>query len=214
VIDTPEERPRDAGALTQISVLVLAAGAGRRLGLGPKAHVALGDETFLDRIVRACRQARLGAVRVVGSPDDPRIAGACCGLDVDLTINPDPSRGMCSSVHAGLERLALASPTGVMVFPVDVPLVRPQTLACLGETLASRPDAWARPVFRGRSGHPVVLGLRVAREIVALGPSLPLREALRRSLAERVDVGCDDPGTVADIDLPEHLQAARRAASA
>ena len=65
--------------LTHVHVVVLAAGSGSRLGLGPKAHVVLGDETFLSRIVRSCREAELGPVLVVGGQGDARIADACAG---------------------------------------------------------------------------------------------------------------------------------------
>jgi molybdenum cofactor cytidylyltransferase len=194
-----------------IHVLIVAAGAGKRLGLGPKAHVTLGEETFLSRVVRSCREAALEAIRVVGSVHDPHIVSACERLGVSFTANEAPERGMSSSVYAGLKAtLSDDSHDGVLVFPVDVPLVRGETVRLLARALSETTDIWARPVFRGENGHPVGLGSALVPRLLTMTEPAPLRDALRALGARAVDIACDDAGVVADIDLPEHLEAARR----
>jgi CTP:molybdopterin cytidylyltransferase MocA len=208
----PSARPRGTESRGLVHVVVLAAGEGRRLGLGPKAHVTLGDETFLSRVLRSCRDADVGPVHVVGSPRDARIEAACARLGARLTLNPAPERGMSSSVNLGLAAAQEEGPAGgVLVFPVDVPLVEARTLRLLGGALALGPDVWARPVFRGTSGHPVALGSGVIPALLSMGATVPLRDALRLLDARRVDVDCDDAGVITDIDLPEQLAAARAA---
>jgi 2-C-methyl-D-erythritol 4-phosphate cytidylyltransferase len=60
--------------------LVLAAGLGERLGLGPKAWLTLGGRTLLERAVTVMRQV---CTRVIVGvrPEDVERAGALCGTD-------------------------------------------------------------------------------------------------------------------------------------
>jgi molybdenum cofactor cytidylyltransferase len=174
----------------------------------------LRDRSFLLRIVASCRDAGLGAIYAVGSPDDPRIEAACAELGARLVLNVDPARGMSSSVHAGLlEVVRGAATSGVVIFPVDLPLVRADTVGLVAHAAVARPDAWARPLFEGASGHPVALGARLVPRILDAGPSVPLRDALRAIDAPGLDVACDDPGVVADVDDREDLARARAVAT-
>ena len=195
-----------------VAVVILAAGSGRRLGLGPKAHVVLQGETFLTRIVDRSRKAGLGPLHVVGSALDSRIAAACTQLQARLVVNEDPSRGMSSSVHVGLLDVASASggdAPAVVVFPVDFPLVLGSTLRDLRLAALLHPETWSRPCFKGESGHPVVLGANLASHVRTKGPHEPLREVLRVWSIPPVDVECEDRGIVLDIDEPGDLVAAR-----
>lgn len=194
--------------LGDVEVIVLAAGAGRRLGAGPKAHVRLGAETLLSRVVRSARGAGLEEIRVVGGAADPSIAGACAALDVVLAQNPEPERGMFSSVQVALR--ASARSVGAIIFPVDVPLVETSTVASLARALASAgADAWVRPVHAGRRGHPIGLGAGLLAPLLELDPVTPLRDALVAVGARPLDVPSADAGVVLDIDTPDDLAAAR-----
>jgi len=204
----------DDAELARVCVVVLAAGAGRRLGLGPKAHVVLGGATFLHRVVGVCRAAGLVRIRVVGGPEDAHISSACAAERAELTVNPDPARGMSSSVYEALRAERGEPKRGVLVFPVDFPLVRPATVRAVALAAMAAGDAWARPVFAGRRGHPVGLGEALPPRLLAQGPAVPLREALRELRAHTTDLVGDDPGVVADIDLPADLEAARHAMAA
>ncbi len=190
-----------------VGAIVLAAGEGRRLGLGPKAHVDLGGATFLERVVRTCRDAGIDRVWVVGRPTDTRIEPACEALSVALVVNPEPERGMSSSVHVGLRAAQDAGMLGVVVFPVDHPLVRTDTVANL--MAAVREDAYARPVHGGRHGHPVVLGAAVITGLLAHDLRPSLRDALGALGARRIDLAVEDAGTVDGVDLAADLARVR-----
>jgi molybdenum cofactor cytidylyltransferase len=194
--------------MPNVVAVVLAAGSGRRLGRGPKAHVLLGQTTFLARVVGALHDAGLTAIHVVGSTHDPSIRAASLTLGTRLVLNPEPERGMSSSVHVGLcQALEDDSVEGVLVMPVDLPLVRVTTLRLLaGSVTADGTAMCARPVFGGTSGHPIALSRELALTVVAGDPATPLRDALLG--ARTVDVACDDPGVLHDIDRPEDLERA------
>lgn len=199
---------------SDVGVLVLAAGEGRRLGLGPKAHVRLGEETFLERVVRTSREAGLRAIWAVGSPNDALLPAACAALQIHYVLNPTPALGMSSSIHAGLAAALSAasseSPRALLIFPVDVPLVRASTLRAL--VAAEHTDACARPLHAGRHGHPILLGAALAARILSLGPGVPLRDALASVRAAFVDVAVDDSAALSNVNTPADLTAARRGA--
>jgi CTP:molybdopterin cytidylyltransferase MocA len=188
-------------------VVVLAAGSGRRLGLGPKAHVLVGGVSLLARVVATCRTAGLRRVLVVGSAHDARIAPACATLGVELLANEAPDRGMASSVILGLAATARGR-SAALIFPVDTPFVRPDTVAQIAAAVRGARDSWARPVHEKEGGHPIALGARVIARVVAAGHDAPLRQTLRALAVPRVDVVTDDTGVARDIDTLADLRMA------
>ncbi len=169
----------------------------------------LGEATFLVRVVGALQEAGLSKVHVVGSAEDSSIGSASQALGACLTLNPAPDRGMSSSVHVGLSRaLEDESVRGILVMPVDLPLVRVATLRLLLQSLADDGTAMcARPIFEGTHGHPIALSRALAVMVLARGPTTPLRDALLGT--RTVDVACDDPGVLHDVDHLEDLERAR-----
>jgi len=191
-------------------VVVLAAGRGQRLGLGPKAHIDLAGRSFLARVVHACREARLGPIWVVGRRDDPVIAASAAALGARVVLNESPERGMSSSVRLGLESSRRAKLAGVLVFPVDYPLVRSATVAAVARAvLEPTGRAWARPTHAEQGGHPIAFQLALVEKILHESAELPLRDALRLHGGVAMDVPCDDAATLHDIDTPAELEAAR-----
>ena len=67
--------------MTDVDAIVLAAGQGQRLGLGPKAWLELDGRTLLDRAVATMRHVASG-ITVGVSADDVERARAACGSDV------------------------------------------------------------------------------------------------------------------------------------
>ena len=182
-----------------IAAVILAAGASSRMGT-IKALLPLHGETLLSRIVRLGRAA--GAERLVvvlGPPHGERIAAA---LPPGVTVawNPDPSRGMLSSVQAALPGLfgPAEQGRGALLWPVDVPLV---ALASVQRLLAADPTQLAAPCHGERGGHPLWLPAALFPEVLALPATASLRTLRARHPLTRVAV--DDPGVLRDLDTPE-----------
>lgn len=203
------------------SAVILAAGAGTRLGGVAKALLVGSDgRTFLARILDTARQVGLdGAVVVVGQPFAAEVGSEADRLGAAVIVNPAPERGMANSVALGFAALAdlTAQATGVAgaaamfagvdaawLWPVDHPDVRPATLHSLMSALRQH-DA-ARPVYEGRGGHPPL----VARSLFARLASCTDAPGGARSVlasADTIDVVVDDPGCVRDVDTPRDLEA-------
>src|SRR5262245_58361140 len=97
---------RDARGRVKIGAVILAAGAGTRLGGVAKALLAIGGRTFLARIVAAAREVGTeDIVVVVASPHGDAVAAAARELGARVVVNPLPERGMASSVAGGFGAL-------------------------------------------------------------------------------------------------------------
>jgi len=138
-----------------VGAVILAAGAGERLG-GPKLRQGAGGRTFLERVLATVVAAGCApVVCVVRAADRDWAAAQVESAGGAVVVNPAPERGALSSLRLGLDRLGAC--TGALVAPVDHPFVAAATCRALVAAFAARTDAVVKPVWEGRSGHPVII---------------------------------------------------------
>jgi molybdenum cofactor cytidylyltransferase len=183
----------------------------------PKLLLPYGEQTVIGAVVTALKGGGVEDIIVVIDPDDRGLAQWAGNHGVGFTLNPDPGRGMLSSIQAGIESLgrgtALAARGGVLlVCPADLPALRPDTVSHLLARQAEGDAALVLPVHRGRRGHPLLIAARLVPEIGTLDPAIGLRQLLDRHAEDLVEVDVADPGVVQDMDTPQdyrHLLGAR-----
>ena len=184
--------------------IVPAAGSAERFG-GRKLLAALEDgEPLLDRTIAALLDGGVDQIIVVVAPDADELqrdVNAFTDARVWPVVNPDPSRGMFSSLQAGM---AEAEGDALVVLPADMPFVQGATVRLLLETFTAKP-AIVSPRFNGKRGHPVILPPSLRDEIRAADPHLTLHDILKRHQDQRVDIAVDDQGVIRDVDRPEDL---------
>lgn len=191
--------------------IVPAAGRSRRMGR-PKPLLPFRGTTFVAALVDGLVAAGVRAVAVVTAPGDRAIAAwAAAAAAVVPAVNPEPGRGMLSSVQAGLDALGgaaalVAGGEPLVVCPVDVPAVRPQTVRTLIERVRTGGALLAVPVYRRRRGHPLVVAPAAIAEIPTLDAGVGLRQLLARHPEETAEVPVEDPGTVANVNTREDLR--------
>ena len=181
-----------------VGALILAAGAGRRIGMGPKALLVQDGATFLEHCVRVCRKAGCSPVRVVVRPEVPELHDLAVSLADVVVLNPDPERGMFSSVQCGLKDVDLDAAAGFVLHPVDHPRVLHDTVAKVAAQISA--DSWVVPRFKNRSGHPIGIGVDVIEKLSALPDRFTLREALEHVAARRIDIDVLDPGVLENVN--------------
>ena len=178
----------------RVRPLILAAGAGTRFG-GAKLSARVDGKPLLRHVIDAVRDAEPGPrpVIVLGPTDPP-------GVDLGGTTivrNPDPARGLASSLQIGwqaaLTRFPLedAAPNAVLVLLGDQPFVDPAVVRRLSE-LPPDPD---RPIvaarYRGSTArNPVRIEVTAGALVEAAGGD--------RGLGPIIDA---NPGSVRWLDV-------------
>jgi len=186
-----------------IAGLVLAAGAGVRFGADESKLLAeLDGRPVLEWAVRAvCDVAELERVVVVlGSRADEVLAGVDFGR-AEPVVCDDWSHGQSVSLVCGLRALAGASK--VVVTLGDEPLVSAEVVALLAAA-----EGGTRALYRGRPGHPVVLGPAELQALISLRGDRGARDLLRGG--PTIEVGHICSGR--DVDTPDDLEAIRNEA--
>lgn len=154
--------------------LVLAAGAGRRMG-GPKALIGPLAEFGRTPLAQVCSQVHAAGctdvIAVIGAQadrvlaaleDDPWPEHDCvaAGLPGWLRVveATDWDEGMGASLRAGLAALDRTSATAALITLVDLPDVGTPIFRRVLAEASGEPSALARASFDGRPGHPVLIG--------------------------------------------------------
>jgi CTP:molybdopterin cytidylyltransferase MocA len=189
--------------------LLLAAGAGRRMGT-PKALVRDDDGTsWLRRSVRVLADGGCDEVHVVLGAAADAAGPLLDGLGAHVVVARDWAEGMGASRRAGLAAVGAGSTSqAVLVSLVDLPDV---TAAVVARVLASGsgPQVLARAAYDGRPGHPVLLGRGHWAPVVetAVGDA-----GARGHLATSgvVLVECGDLATGRDVDTRRGAPASPR----
>ncbi|MFE8071521.1 nucleotidyltransferase family protein [Marinobacteraceae bacterium S3BR75-40.1] len=186
-----------ANSQTEIPVIILAAGAGSRLGRACKPLLRMGDETLLEWAVRGARSVSRQVHVVVGS-QSTLVRLRTRQKPNRWVFNPEWSQGMASSLQSGLRSLP-STAKGAVVMLVDQPRVPQAHLASLVQLANRNPkNAVATRVGRG-PGAPAYLPRRLWREIMALEGDRGARAVLVRAHAACLDC----PEAAWDVDTQE-----------
>lgn len=189
------------------AAVILAAGLSSRMGRF-KPLLPLGDGTVLSACVDMFRDNGVEHVHVVTGNRADEVRQAAGLLDAVVVHNSDYESGMYSSVCTGLSGLP-ADVDRVFMLPVDIPLVRRETVARLmAEFERVQPDV-LYPRFRGERGHPPLISRSLFPDIFAHDGTGGLRAVLERHESGARDLDVADFGTVHDLDHPEDYELAR-----
>lgn len=183
--------------------LLLAAGAGRRMG-GPKALLRDAAGTaFVTRAVEVLRDGGCDEVTVVvgAASDEVR---ALLGPEAAVVVAADWASGMGASLRAGLADPSLGDADAVVVSLVDLPDVGAEVVRRLLTVAPPSPGALARSTYDGVPGHPVLIGRDHWAGVAATAEGdRGARDYLRAH--PPVLVECGDLATGRDTDTPESL---------
>lgn len=196
--------------------LVLAAGAGKRLGRGPKALLPFKGRPLLEHVLAQLAGGGCGPVAVVLGAEAERVRKAAVTGPAAVVVNSDWESGMASSFRIGVEAAAAAAPGAayLLVALVDQPGT---SAAVVARLLAARapgrisvagyrdPDPAADPGVL-RRGHPVLFDLDLARQAAAGARGDEGGRSFLAANSRLVDVvDCTGLGDIRDVDTPADL---------
>lgn len=180
------------------------------------AHKALVDfrgKTFLARLLEVTKHPQIGLTRVVLGAGDEEIRAALQLPEEIVILNPEWRRGQLSSIQAAVralsdDPLAEDSIDGVLLCPVDHPLISGELVASLVEAFYYLGQPIVVPTFNGRRGHPVIFARSLFAELLAAPDDQGARAVVWEHAADVAEVPTEEEGVVLNLDDPETLRQA------
>lgn len=181
-----------------IAAIILSAGYSSRMGEF-KPLLPFGDATVLERDVSLFRDAGIEDVRVVIGHRAADLLPLVERLHARPVMNEDYADGMFSSVLAGVASLG-DDVEAFFLLPVDIPLVRRETISMLADAFRRGNGSILYPVFYGKRGHPPLIAARYRKEIIAWSGEGGLKSFLSRHDPEAVNIETEDESILLDMD--------------
>ncbi|WP_405683418.1 NTP transferase domain-containing protein [Streptomyces sp. NBC_00057] len=189
-----------------VAGLLLAAGGGRRLGGQPKALLEHRGRPLVEHAVRVLREGGCDRVHVVlgAAAEEVRARADLAGCTV--TVNPEWTEGMGSSLRAGLGTLPGTGADAALVLLVDQPGIGADAVARVRSAYRSRTSLVAAS-YDGERGHPVLFGADRWADIAAGAVGDRGARAYLRAHRDAITlVECSDVAQAYDIDTVEDLK--------
>ena len=211
-----DQRSTRGLAWPAVVAVLLAAGSSSRFGAENKLLADVAGEALVVRVARALLSSRIAGVVVV-TPADPTAISTAIGplrrgqsSRLRLVANPDPTRGISSSIAIGIGAVPAAA-TGALIVPGDMPSLTPSTCDTLVSVFeSSGGDAVIHAATPdGGQRNPVIWPRRLFASLMALEgdtggkPLIACERAVRPGHVIAVPFAA--PDLFLDIDVPDDL---------
>ncbi len=189
-----------------ISCLLLSAGSSSRFG-SPKALARLNQTTtvieHIQKIVLASQMNEI--IIVLGDRAEQIKPFIFQGQGIKVVCNENYRRGQTSSFKAGLLRADTGS-LGVMLLPIDYPLIQTQTLRILVEKFLETTPSVILPSHNGKNGHPPIFHARLSEELLLVDDSTPIHTCIRQHADDKVILPVNDIGVVTSFNTAQEFE--------
>ena len=184
----------------KIAALILAAGAGGRIGK-PKWQLEFEGKTFLEILCDKLSAVQLQLTDVIC------VKRKEFGIKNSLlkhVINPTPEYGMISSLYYGVK--AYPNYDAYLIWPVDHPFVEISTISELKKAFETSHRKVIRPIFKGTPGHPIILPKAVAEKMLSPNFDGGLRNFIKQYDVKIADITVDDENILKNINTTADLE--------
>ena len=128
-------------------------------------------------------------------------------IKVVVIHNPDYDKGMFASIKTGIEGISdygEKDVNGVLLLPVDYPLINETHYAKLYDAWLDKSDQFAVPCYYGKKGHPLLIPKRAWSEIVSYAGDNGLKGITNayEDRGEILRVEMKDERVLLDMDTP------------
>jgi molybdenum cofactor cytidylyltransferase len=193
------------------AAVLLAAGAGSRMGHRPKCLIERDGQALIRRTAQCLLDADIQDLVVVLGHYAQEIAPALAGLPVTVVINPHPEQGIISSQRLGLQSLSVTCDAVVMCL-ADQPLIETQDITDLLQAFTQRPSNTdlVYPQVQGQPGNPVALSAAVRAAVLQAHDDFGCQtwRQLNRTLVH--GWASDNPHYITDLDSQADIAALKQ----
>lgn len=188
----------------QLGAIILAAGLSSRMPAF-KPLLQICGKTFIEHAVALFHQSGVEQIITVVGHRAEQLIPVLTSTSSAYVFNANVRDGMFSSVQRGV---ASRNPAwdAFFLLPVDIPLVRPDTVRALAEAFHNNSSALVcYPRNRSGRGHPPLLSSQIADSVLAYSGPDGLRGLLRSYEDQALDVPVHDPFIRMDADSRQDL---------
>ena len=188
----------------KIGCVLLAAGAGKRFGGGKLLHEVEG-EPMIARALRLYASIPFAARVCVARREDRTIQTLAQKSGCNVAINPDPERGVGTSVSIGTETVLLLEREleGILYAVSDQPYLTPESVLRLMDAFAKHPDRIVSLSYQGTRGNPVIFPLSCWSELMQLREDVGGGAVLRRHPQMLLLVEAGSARELEDVDTQQ-----------
>ena len=174
----------------------------------PKALLPLNGLTFVEHLLAATRQSRVGIVRVILGSNAKEIGAELTLESSAIVVNENWEQGQLSSIQAAILSLPPGATGGLLLCPVDHPLITVRLVSQLIAEFDARKKLIILPTHLGRRGHPVIFHYSLYDELLAASPDVGARQVVWAHPAEIAEVPTDEAGVILNLNDPVTLKSA------
>ena len=180
---------------TRYGAVIVAAGISIRMGR-LKPMLSVGGESIIKRMIRMMREVGTEQIVVVTGYHNKVLEEHLKDELVEFVYNSEyVSTKMVHSLTLGLQALE-GRCDRILFSPGDIPMIESDTL----QLLIRHKGQFVRPVFNGKTGHPVVFDADIIPKIIGYQGKDGLRGILEENKVAITDVPVRDAGIVMDVD--------------
>jgi molybdenum cofactor cytidylyltransferase len=204
-IDTrPLAAPIDTRPLAAV---ILSGGESRRMG-APKALLPYRGKTFVEHLLEVTRHKRVGVTRIVVGAHAEEIREKLSAHSAEIVVNADWAKGQLSSIQAAIRSLPAGATEGMILCPVDHPIISSELIARLVEEFDSSGKAIVVPTYHGRRGHPAIFRASLYQELLEASSEVGARHVVWAHAPDVGEVTTEEEGVILNINDPATLERA------
>lgn len=189
-----------------ISGVILSAGLSSRF-LSPKALARFPDENVLVHLQKILLGTQIDELIIVLGAHFNQIKPYVLNHNkIRFVYNKHYNLGQTSSFKTGLRVISDKS-QGVMLFPVDYPLMNVETIEMLISYFFTHQPLILIPAFRQQKGHPPLFSAKLIKDFLALEDSKGLNTIAHKYQEETVVLEVEDPGVITSFNTQAEFEA-------
>jgi molybdenum cofactor cytidylyltransferase len=187
-----------------ISLILLSAGLSSRFG-APKALAEWGNTVMIGHLQNVLLASQLDEIVVVtGAFAEDIKPFILKHKKIKVVYNKDYKLGQTSSFKAGLREVS-PSAEAVGLLPVDMPLLKTETVDFLLEEFTRKPSLIQLPSYQSKKGHPPLFGISLRNEFLSLKDDAGINTVFPKYATETRLCEVADEGILKTFNTPEEL---------
>ena len=190
-----------------LAAAILAAGESSRMGQ-PKALLPYQGVTFVEHLMEATKHPRIGVRKIILGAGAAEIRAK---LHIDpecILVNEDWRRGPLTSMQTAIRYFTPAATEGLLVCPVDHPLISQYLISLLIEKFDACQKSIIIPTYEGRRGHPVIFRANLYQELLEASLEVGARQVVWAHAEDVAHVPTEEEGVTLNLNKPDTLRQA------